>query len=351
MEAGAGAPAAAAVPPVALDGYGADQGVEVIAAGATAAARDGIPVRIFGPAGTPLVDGVELVTCEESISNAEDPVPAVRGRESASVVQAAQAVAGGECSALVSAGSTGATLAAATLTFRRLRGVVRPGLAAQVPLPPDGSRRLLLLDVGANSEARALHLVQFAFVGAAFGESILGISSPRVALLNVGEEPGKGSQPYVDAHQELSAAQGIDFVGNAEGRDLFADVADVMICDGFTGNIALKGMEGTARAVADGVRTAARSGSVSRLGGLLLRPALGDLRQTLDPDATGGAVLLGLRGTAVVAHGSSGASGIANAIRLAHRSAREGVPERIAERLERSGVTRKARRRTPPKSG
>lgn len=173
---------------------------------------------------------------------------------------------------------------------------------------------------------------------------MLGVERPRVGLLSVGEEQKKGRPDVVEAHAALQGSSGLDFIGNVEGRDLLTGVADVIVSDGFTGNVALKTMEGTARAVAGAVRDAARSGKVSAMGGLMMRPALGGLRRQLDPDAVGGAILLGLRGVAVVAHGSSGAEGIANAVRLADRAVRERAVELTAERLSESGATREGLR-------
>ncbi len=327
---------------VALDGYGAEQGFDVLAEGARRAAGDGIRLRVFGPPGEldlDDADGVEVVPTEEWIANEEDPVTAVRAKEDASVVLAAREVADDGADALVSLGSTGATMAAATFGLRRLRGVQRPALAVQVPIP---GKPVLFLDVGANVEARAQHLVQFAFLGAAFSAAVLEVENPSVGLLTVGEESGKGREEVVEAHRLLVAAPGIEFAGNVEGRDLPAGAVDVVVTDGFTGNIALKLMEGTARTVAGAVGSAARSNPVSLLGGLLMRPALGGLRRELHPDTTGGAILLGLRGIAIVGHGSSGADGVANAVRLAARCAEVEAVDRTAALLRAGGAGRGA---------
>ena len=327
---------------VALDGYGAEQGFEALAEGARLAAADGIQVRVFGPErslGLDGVENVEVIPTSEWIGNDEDPVPAVRSKPEASVVRAARDVAEDAADAMVSPGSTGATMAAATFGLRRLKGVQRPALAVQLPVP---GKAVLFLDVGANVEVRAQHLVQFAFLGAAFSAAVLEVENPAVGLLTVGEEAGKGREEVVEAHRVLSAASGIDFVGNVEGRDLPAAVADVVVTDGFTGNVALKLMEGTAKVVAGAVGDAARSNPVSAVGGLLLKPALGGLRRELHPDTTGGAILLGLRGTAVVGHGSSGPEGIANAVRLAARCAEVDAVGRTAALLRESGATRGA---------
>jgi glycerol-3-phosphate acyltransferase PlsX len=338
---------------VALDGHGAERGFDVLAEGARRAAADGIGLRVFGPAvelGLDGVDGVEVVATEEWISNREDPVPAVRARPEASVVRAAADVAAGRSAAMVSAGSTGAAMAAATFGLRRLKGVQRPALAARLPVP---GGPVLFLDVGANAEVRAQHLVQFAFLGAAFSAAVLGVGRPRVGLLSVGEESGKGREEVVEAHALLADVDGVDFRGNVEGGDIPAGSVDVVVTDGFTGNVALKLMEGTARSVAAAIRDSARSNPVAALGGLLMRPALGGVRRELDPDSTGGAILLGLRSIAVVAHGSAGADGIANAIRLAARCIEVDAIPRTAELLEQGGATRGslAARRSPDPAG
>ncbi|HEY0317605.1 MAG TPA: phosphate acyltransferase PlsX [Solirubrobacterales bacterium] len=327
---------------VALDGYGAEQGFDVLAEGARLAAADGIGVRVFGPEralGLDGAEGIEVVQTSEWIANEDDPVAAVRAKKEASVVRAARDVAEGSSAAMVSPGSTGATMAAATFGLRRLQGVQRPALAVQLPVP---GKPVLFLDVGANVEVRAQHLVQFAFLGAAFSAAVLGVDAPTVGLLTVGEESGKGRDEVVEAHRLLSGSPGIDFAGNVEGRDLPAASVDVVVTDGFTGNVSLKLMEGTAKAVAGAVGDAARSNPLAAVGGLLLKPALGGLRRELHPDTTGGAILLGLRGIAVVGHGSSGAEGIANALRLAARCAEVDAVGRTAALLREGGAGRAA---------
>ena len=347
---------------IALDAYGTDSGPEAVMEGARIAAADGIVVRVFGPASLEGSDGVEVVHTGGWIANDADPVAAVRSTPGASVVMAAADVAEGSSAALVSAGSTGATMTAALFALKRLRGVHRPALAAQVPLPgthqvassasrPGVAGTMLFLDVGANTEVRPQHLIQFAYLGSAFSQAVLGVQRPRVALLSVGEEQKKGNPDVVEAHAALAGADTIDFIGNVEGRDLLTGEADVIVTDGFTGNVTLKTLEGTAKAVAGAVRDAARSGPVAAAGGLLLRPALGGLRRGLDPNAVGGAVLLGLRGVAVVAHGSSTPEGIANAVRLADHAVHERAVERTAESLRNSGATREGLRDTPVVTG
>jgi glycerol-3-phosphate acyltransferase PlsX len=332
---------------VAFDALGAEAGAEAVIEGIAAAVAEGIGVRAFGRRGDlealEDVAGVELIESSDLIGNDEEPVRAVRGRPDASIVMAAADVAAGRSQALASPGSTGATMTAALFALKRIRSVQRPALAVQVPAP-GRERPVLLLDVGANAEARPSHLVQFAHLGVAFAEAVLGVPTPRAALLSVGEEAKKGTPLVIEAHAVLAAGTGIDFAGNVEGRDLLDPEADVIVTDGFTGNVVLKTIEGTAKAVGGAVSDAARSGPLAMAGGVLLRPALGGLRRRLDPDETGGAILLGLRGVAVVGHGSSGPQGIANQIRLAARAVRERAPERTAELIERSGVGRGATR-------
>lgn len=327
---------------VAVDGLGVEAGPGALAAGARLAAADGIRLRIFGP--TAEIDLAGVAGCEvfdttEVITNHESPVAAVRHRPEASVVRTVADVAAGHSDAVVSMGSTGAAMAAATFGLKRLRGVKRPALSVRLPLP---GREVLFLDVGANVDLRAQHLVQFAWLGAAFARSAMAIPDPTVALLSVGEEAGKGRDMVVEANAALSGAERMNFIGNVEGRDIPAGGADVIVTDGFTGNIALKTLEGTAGVVAGAISSAARSNPLSALGGLLMKPALRGLRKEMKPDSTGGAIMLGLRRVAVVGHGNSGPEGIANAIRVAAGAVSAEVPARTEELLHEGGAERKA---------
>jgi phosphate acyltransferase len=327
---------------IALDGYGAEQGFDVLAEGARRAASDGIGVRVFGPQrslGLDGVPGVEVIPTTEWIGNDDDAVHAARERKEASIVRAAADVAAGNAAAMVSLGSTGATMAAATFGLRRLKGVQRPALAVRIPSPV---KPVLFLDVGANVEVRPQHLVQFAFLGAAFSAAVLEVREPTVGLLTVGEEAGKGRGEIVEAHRILSEAPGVNFAGNVEGGDLPAAKVDVVVTDGFTGNVALKVMEGAARELVGAISDAAHSNPLAAAGGLLLRPALGGLRKEFDPDTTGGAILLGLRAVAIVGHGSSGPDGVANAVRLAARSVKVDAVGRTAALLREGHAGRAA---------
>jgi glycerol-3-phosphate acyltransferase PlsX len=328
---------------VALDGRGVEQGTDALIAGAKLALGDGVALRVFGDSGelAPLTKlGAEVVEAPDGISNEDDPVASVRSREGASIVMAAADVAAQHSDALVSAGPTGATMTAALFALRRLSGVRRPSLAVQLPNVGHDGPPTLFLDAGANSDGRAQDLIQSAVMGAAFSRAVLGVEDPRVALLSVGEESKKGTADVVEAHAELAGMDGIRFIGNIEGRDLLGGKAEVIATDGFTGNVALKTLEGTAKTVGTAVGAAARSNPMSAIGGLMLRPALGGLRRKMDPDMTGGAILLGIRGVAVVGHGSSGPEGVANAIRLAVRAVTEHAAERTGELLASAGATR-----------
>jgi phosphate acyltransferase len=333
-------------PMVAVDCNGADLGPAEVAAGAVTAARQGARVILFGPAAElgELPRGVEVVDAPVSIAKSSDPASAVRATPHASIVQAAKAVAEGRAHALVCAGGTGAALAAGSFNIKRAAGIYRPALAIPLPVP---GRPVTVLDVGANSEARREHLVQFAFMGAALSRTVLGVGRPRVGLLSNGEEAGRGSPLVVEVHAELleRASMGIgsfEFVGNVEGGDVVGGVADVIVTDGFTGNIALKLMEGVSQTMLGAVRDAAMSSSRAKLGGALLRGALGGFREEIDPEAHGGAYLLGLRRLGVVPHGRFTRRGFAQAILRAERGAQEDIVGQTQRALTEAGALREA---------
>jgi glycerol-3-phosphate acyltransferase PlsX len=313
---------------IAVDAMGGDRGPDEIVAGALEAAADGIDVILFGPAGLDS-HGLPLVEASETIEMHEKPAEAVRAKPDSSLVAAHVAVAEGRANAVVSAGNTGAMLAAGLLHLRRLPGVMRPAIAVPIPTKRGPS---VLLDSGANADARAEHLLQFGYMGAIFAEEILDIVKPEVRLLSIGEEPEKGNQLTLEAHALLAASE-LEFAGNAESRDLLAGAADVVVCDGFTGNVALKLLEGTIKTVLDSLRDEIGSTPRGKLGGLLIRPAARRLRSTLDPETYGGAYLLGLRGLSVIAHGNSSRRAISNAIHLAARGVEHDVVGRLAARL------------------
>ena len=341
---------------VAVDANGADMGPAEVAAGARLAVQQGVRVLLFGPArelGEP-GPGVEVVDAPVSVAKNADPVRAVRSTPQASIVQAARAVAEDRAQALVCAGGTGAALAAGLFNIKRARGVHRPALALAIPLPGSPpARPVTLLDVGASAHARSEHLVQFAFMGAAFASVVLGVDRPRVALLSNGEEAERGSELVVQAGAELAerCQDGeIQFIGNVEGGDIVGGAADVVVTDGFTGNIALKLMEAVSQTMLGAVRDAAGSSMRGKLGGMLLRPSLRAFRDQIDPEGEGGAYLLGLRRLAVVPHGRFGRRGFAQAIVRAERGAREDVVGRTHAALNDAGVLRRAPASADPAS-
>jgi glycerol-3-phosphate acyltransferase PlsX len=325
---------------VAVDAMGGDRAPDEVVAGALEAASAQLQPILFGPRGLD-TGGLELVESTGNIEMHEKPADAVRAKPDSSLVAACRAVGEGAADAVLSAGNTGAMLAACLLHVRRLPGVLRPAIAVPIPARRGPS---VLIDSGANADARAEHLLQFAHMGAVFAEEILDIARPEVGLLSIGEEPEKGNALTLEARALLEESR-LNFAGNVEGRDLLEGAADVVVCDGFTGNIALKLLEGTISTVLEALRDEIGATRRGQLGGLLIRPAARALRRRLDPDTYGGAYLLGLRGLAVIAHGSSSGRAIANALKLAARGVDHDVVSRLAAGLpERAAAAGRAGR-------
>ena len=326
---------------VAVDALGGDRAPEEVVAGALEAASEGVQPVLYGPAGLD-PGGLPLVETTQEIAMDEKPADAVRAKPDSSLVRACRAVGEGEAEAVLSAGNTGAMLAAGLLEIRRLQGVMRPAIAVVIP-----SRRgpSVLIDSGANADARPEHLLQFAHMGAIFAEEVLERTAPAIGLLSIGEEPEKGNALTLEAHA-LLAASGLRFRGNVESRGLLDGAADVVVTDGFPGNVCLKLLEGTIKTLLDALREEIGASARGKAGGFLIRPAARSLRGRLDPDTYGGAYLLGLRGLAVIAHGNSSRTAIANAIRLAARGVEHKVVERLGERIAER-VVASARSRAP----
>ena len=314
---------------IAVDAMGSDRGAAAVVEGALSVRADGIEPVVFGSAELD-TGGLTLVPTTQVVEMDEKPADAFRTKADSSLVRAVKAVADGEAEAVVSPGNTGAMLAAGLVLLRRVPGARRPAIAVPIPARKGPS---ILIDAGANADCRAEHLLQFATMGAVFAEEILGIARPQVRLLSIGEEPEKGNQLTLEAHELLTASD-LDFRGNAEGRDVLEGAADVLVTDGFTGNVALKAVEGTIRTLLDSLREEIAATATGSIGGLLIRPAARRLRRRLDPDTYGGAYLLGLRGLVVIAHGNSSSTAIANAIRLAARGVEHDVVGRLATRLQ-----------------
>ena len=317
--------------PVAVDAMGGDHAPDAIVAGALQAASDGIPVVLVGPADLGArvdIGGLELIEASEVIEMDDDPAHGVRRKKDSTLVRAAEAVRDGRASAMVSAGNTGATMASALLRMGRISGVGRPAIATIIPVP--GGRPTVLLDAGANAEVQAEWLVQFAQMGSIFAQQRLDIAEPRVGLLSIGEEPGKGDSLRKEAYDLLSGATGFDFIGNVEGRDVMSDTCDVVVTDGFTGNVVLKTLEGAMRTVIKALMAAFGADPANAVHAEALLPSLLPLYSSLEAETYGGAMLLGTDGVCIISHGSSSPRAIANAIGVARDMVESDVVGRIA---------------------
>ncbi|NLJ74671.1 MAG: phosphate acyltransferase PlsX [Firmicutes bacterium] len=326
---------------IAVDGFGGDYAPEQIVEGALQAAdMYGISIYLTGDENRlkPLVNGkagssrIEIVHAPEVITMDESPVDAVRKKKQSSLVAAAELVRDNKAAALVSAGSTGATMAASLFVIRRVKGVERPAITS---LMPTVSGVCLMVDVGANVDCRPSHLVQFAQMGSVYAENVLQIPNPRVGLLNIGHEPGKGNQLVQDVHERLAELP-LNFIGNIEGRDIPRGDVDVVVCDGFVGNVVLKFAEGLGGSLFDMMKEEFTRTLSSKLGAVLLKPGLKRIKKQMDYTEYGGAPLLGVKGVTIVAHGGSNAKAIRNAIRVA----KEGVDNKIVETIEELMITR-----------
>lgn len=314
--------------PVAVDAMGGDRAPGEILAGAHSASAGGIPVVLVGPLGLEGCGDLPLIPASEVIAMDDDPAQGVRRKKDSTLVRAAEAVRDGKACAMVSAGNTGAAMAAALLRMGRVKGVNRPAIATPIPVP--GHRPNILLDAGANAEVQPEWLVQFAQMGSIYARHRFGIESPTVGLLSIGEEPGKGDNLRKEVFPLLASAPGIEFIGNVEGRDLMTKVADVIVTDGFTGNVALKALEGALKTLFGLVLEAFGSDPGYKEHADALLPALLPLHAQMSPDTYGGAVLLGVDGVCIISHGSSGATAMFNAIQLGHEMAERGLVAEIA---------------------
>jgi glycerol-3-phosphate acyltransferase PlsX len=316
--------------PIAVDAMGGDKAPEAIVEGARAAADSGIPVVLVGrpDAVEPLRGDLGLVAASEVIAMDADPASSVRSMKDSSLVRAAELVRDGKASAMVSAGNTGATMASALLRMGRIKGVARPAIAT--PIPVFGSTPTVLLDAGANAECQPAWLVQFAQMGAVYARERYGVDEPRVGLLSIGEEPTKGSPLVKETHALLAGstsleAAGARFIGNVEGRDLMTADVDVVVTDGFTGNVALKTLEGGMKALVGAVVGALGATEVAEQAFAGLLP----LYATVDPDTYGGAMLLGVKGVCIISHGSSSATAVVNAVSVARDMVDAGLVDRL----------------------
>jgi glycerol-3-phosphate acyltransferase PlsX len=313
---------------------GGDHAPAEIIAGAVQAHEDGIHVLLVGsdlqgmPSGIEVVDAAEVIAMDDP-----DPAKAVRSKRQSSVAVASRLVKEGRADAVFSAGSTGAGLAAGVLEIGRIRGVARPALALVLPF---GGSPTVLIDAGANADVRPEHLAGFAALGEIFAETSLGLDKPRVGLLSVGEEPGKGNELAKQAFPLVEAAVP-NFIGNVEGRDIASDRVDVVVTDGFTGNVVLKTLEGFGKFLLNELMGVFTASDQAKEAAKVLMPGLLELAGTLSPDSTGGAHLLGVKGVCIIGHGSSNAEAVRNAVRVASSTVESGLVAAVTGRLGRRG--------------
>ena len=300
--------------PVAVDALGGDKAPAEIVEGAKQAVAAGIPVLLVGPADLADRGDLPLHVATEFIDMHEDPVSSVRTKKDSTLVVSADLVRDGVASAMISAGNTGATMASALLRMGRIKGVKRPAIATPIPVP--GSTPTVMLDAGANAEVEAEWMMQFAVMGSVYSNARYGIERPRVGLLSIGEEPGKGDTLRKKSYELLSAMDNINFIGNVEGRDIMTPDVDVVVTDGFTGNVALKTLEGTMRSIVKELFASIGEPQYKEHTEALM-PALLNLYSKFDPDSTGGAILLGVDGVCIISHGSSSARAMLNGIKVA----------------------------------
>jgi glycerol-3-phosphate acyltransferase PlsX len=316
---------------------GGDNAPDDVVRGALRSVRElGVGVTLVGRreriepllrAGPPGVKDVQVVDASDVVEMGEHPANAVRSKPQSSIVRACDLVASGDAAAVVSAGNSGATLAAALLRVKRIAGIARPAIGTSLP---SADRPVFMLDVGANAECKPEWLAQFAVMGDIYSRSMVGVTTPRVGLLSNGEEAEKGSDLVRAAHPLLEALP-LQFIGNVEGKDIFRGRVDVVVTDGFTGNVALKVAEGAGEFLFAAISRAARSSRMGTIGGALLKPRLRPLRDTMDYRKTGGALLLGIAGEVVIAHGRSDEEAMVNAIRVAADAVARDVSGSIAK--------------------
>ena len=318
--------------PIAVDALGGDKAPGEIIAGARDAVAAGIYVILVGPRGLAGCEGFEFIEASEVIEMHEDAASSVRNKKDSTLVRAAEAVRDGKASAMISAGNTGATMASALLRMGRIAGVKRPAIATPIPAP--GTTPTVLLDAGANAEVEPEWLVQFGLMGSVYADARFGVKNPRVGLLSIGEEPGKGDTLRKQAYELFSNAKNLNFIGNVEGRDIMTDKVDVVVTDGFTGNVALKTLEGTMRGVVKALFAAISVPEYKEHADGIM-PALLSLYSTFDPDTYGGAILLGVDGVCIISHGSSGSRAMLNGIKVAKEMVEVDMVGKIRQAVQK----------------
>ncbi|MCL6106702.1 MAG: phosphate acyltransferase PlsX [Actinobacteria bacterium] len=333
---------------LALDAMGGDYAPREIVLGAAAVAGPALKLSLTGNpdeiekalagADAGARKFIEVVEAPEVIGFDEEPAKAVRTKQNSSLVAACREVAQGRADGAVSAGNTGAMLAAAMLQLRRIPGLKRPGLCTILPTP---GKPTIFIDVGANSEARPVHLQQFAIMAGIFTEEVLGVVNPSVGLVSIGEESVKGNELVLEAHALMAQSSQLNFYGNVEGRDIIRSVVDIVVTDGFTGNVCLKLMESTSSLIVEEIKRAARSSLLAKIGGALLKRRLNEFKKSIDTEEFGAAYLLGVRGLVVVCHGNSSRKAIASALLNAARASRQNLTGKLERRFARLEAVRR----------
>jgi len=322
---------------LALDGMGGDNAPLEPVRAAILGARDGVKILLVGDEAALRAElarhdttgaDIEVVHAPDVVSSSEDGAKAVRAKPESSLVVATKLVADGRAAGVISPGNTGASLAAATFHLRRLPGVIRPAIAAVLP---SARGPVTLLDAGANAECKPEYLVQFALMGRLLARDVLQITAPRVGLLSIGEEDGKGTEMVQAVNQQLQGTEG--FIGNVEGRDIPQGNVDVVVTDGFTGNVALKLYEGSGTVLFRAIRDGLHGSTRGKIGGLIAKPVFARLRTKFSADTYGGAYLLGVRGLMIITHGNASGEAMRNAIVMGARAAREGLVSRVQSGL------------------
>ena len=329
-----------------IDAMGGDNAPMEIVKGAVEAAQTyGVDIILAGQGGAilkcfqeqgmqDLPKGIEIADASEVITMEDDPTVAARTKKDSSMTVGLKMLADGQADAMVSAGSTGALLSGATIIVKRIRGIRRAALA---PLLPSTAGGVLLMDCGANVECTPEYLLQFAYMGSFYAKSMMGVETPRVGLMNIGTEPTKGGilQKETFAALQKAGEEGrIRFVGNVEARDVLFDACDVCVCDGFTGNIFLKGMEGMGMFILSELKKTFMESKKNQLAAAMLKPAMKEVKKKVDPSEIGGTALLGISKPVIKAHGSSDATAIRNAVLQAVNTAKAGIAESIRENID-----------------
>ena len=327
--------------PIIVDAMGGDFApLEIIRGALEAVSRHSAEIKLVGDvnsiqeaadSGGLDISDLEISPSTQQVGMDESPSDVLKNKKGSSIYIGSQLVGRGSGSAFLSAGNTGAVMACSLFNIKRIKGVFRPAIAAAIPL---GDSRFVLIDVGANADCKPIYLAQFALMGKVYSESILGVKDPKVGIVNIGEEEKKGNELTVDAHKILKDMNGLNFVGNIEGREMFEGIADVVVTDGFTGNVILKVFEGLAKMFFGEIKSALTSSFISKMAALILKKPLKVMKNKFDYETYGGAQLLGLNAPVIISHGSSKARAVRNAIRVGQESLQSDLVEKIKKEIE-----------------